>query len=328
MEDLEDLYCENLAEDRQGFDTRSTGKFHGNYYNRAIFPILSLDNIVPPVLHIMLGIVLKLFNLLLSRCREIDQQQVDNPTHQAALETNETEWARKREELFELETRLQGLGCAHVDLYNCQERIEQVLVGNYAEIDKIVHDSDNGAKRATANFERCTGVKCFVSEWDENVSWFLCEECEMWKHGLCELLTQSRQERIGQDLEEFRCLTFHSDDLLTLVEEQKQELRKERETVGAAVLETKTACSKFQETANKSMGNLEVKLNDILRSIKVDRQAFHGDIFVGNHCKIILAKHEYVCSVLEGDEIYDKIVHLLRVFGGNPATSVHQKISF
>lgn len=153
----------------------------------------------------------------------------------------------------------------------------------------------------------------------------------MWKHGLYELLTQSRQERIGQDLEPFRCLTcqgFHSDDLLTLVENQKQELRKERETVGAAVLETKTACSKFQETANKSMGNLEVKLNDILRSIKVDRQAFHGDIFVGNHCKIILAKHEYVCSVLEGDEIYDKIVHLLRVFGGNPATSVHQKISF
>ena len=99
------------------------------------------------------------------------------------------------------------------------------------------------------------------------------------------------------------------------MEEQKQELRKERETVGAAVLETKTACSKFQETAKKSMGNLEVKLNDILRSIKVDRQAFHGDIFVGNHCKIILAKHEYVCSVLEGDEIYDKIVHLLRVFG-------------
>ena len=48
------------------------------------------------------------------------------------------------------------------------------------------------------------------------------------------------------------------------------------------------------------MGNLEVKLNDTVRSIKVDCQTFHGDIFVRNHCKIILAKHEYVCIVLEG----------------------------
>ena len=48
------------------------------------------------------------------------------------------------------------------------------------------------------------------------------------------------------------------------------------------------------------MGNLEVKLNDTVRRIKVDCQTFHGDIFVRNHCKIILAKHEYVCIVLEG----------------------------
>ena len=60
------------------------------------------------------------------------------------------------------------------------------------------------------------------------------------------------------------------------------------------------------------MGNLEVKLNDTVRSIKVDCQTFHGDIFVRNHCKIILAKHEYVCIVLEGDQIYSKIVHFFR----------------
>ena len=108
--DIESLYCENLAEDRQGFDTRVTGKFHGNFYNRAIFPILSLDNVVPPVLHIMLGIVLKLFNLLLSRCRDIDQQLEDSPTHRATREANEIECERKRVELVELEAKLQGLG--------------------------------------------------------------------------------------------------------------------------------------------------------------------------------------------------------------------------
>ena len=204
-----------------------------------------------------------------------------------------------------------------MDLYNCQERIEQVLVGNYAEIDKIVRQSDNRAKQARGNFERCTGVKCFVSEWDENVNWFMCDECEMWKHGLCELLTQSRQERISQDLEQFRCLTcqgYHSDDLLTLVEDQKQELRVERENVGSAVLETKAALA-ILETEAESMGIIESELNAILTSIIVERQAFHGDIFVGNHCKIILAQHEYVCSVIEGDSMYPKFVQLFGVFG-------------
>ena len=102
----------------------------------------------------MLGVILKLFNLLLSICREIDQQQVDSPTHKAALEANETAWERKRVELIEIEKRLQGLGCAHVDLYNCKERIAQVLVGNIEELDRIVRKFNTGAERASANFEQ------------------------------------------------------------------------------------------------------------------------------------------------------------------------------
>ena len=51
----------------------------------------------------MLGVILKLFNLLLSICREIDKQQVDSPTHKAALEANETAWERKRVKLVELD---------------------------------------------------------------------------------------------------------------------------------------------------------------------------------------------------------------------------------
>ena len=62
------------------------------------------------------------------------------------------------------------------------------------------------------------------------------------------------------------------------------------------------------------MGSLERRLNDILHIIKVDRQAFHGDIFVGNHCKIILARHRFVCSVIKGDPMHADIVHLFSVF--------------
>ena len=92
-------------------------------------------------------------------------------------------------------------------------------------------------------------------------------------------------------------------------------MRQERETVGAAVLKTKTDCETFEETVNKSIGGLEVRLHDILHSIKVDRKAFHGEIFVGNDCKKIIAQNVYVCSVIKGDEMHSKIVQLFRVFG-------------
>ena len=77
------------------------------------------------------------------------------------LEANETAWERKRVEFIEIEKRLQGLGCAHVDLYNCKERIAQVLVGNIEELDRIVRKFNTGAERASANFEQFTGINPF-----------------------------------------------------------------------------------------------------------------------------------------------------------------------
>ena len=47
-----------------------------------------------------------------------------------------------------------------------------------------MRQTDNSAKQVRGNFEHCTGAKGFASEG------FKCEEYVIWKHGLCELLTQ------------------------------------------------------------------------------------------------------------------------------------------
>ncbi|XP_065681211.1 uncharacterized protein LOC136094902 [Hydra vulgaris] len=60
IQSLESAYNENLCEDRQGGNLRALGKFHNSIIAPVIFPIITLDNVVPPVLHIMLGVVLKL----------------------------------------------------------------------------------------------------------------------------------------------------------------------------------------------------------------------------------------------------------------------------
>ena len=51
-------YNESLCEDRQGRDLHKTGKLHFSVISRMMFPITSLDNVVPPILQ-------KLYEMLL-----------------------------------------------------------------------------------------------------------------------------------------------------------------------------------------------------------------------------------------------------------------------
>ena len=37
------------------------------------------------------------------------------------------------------------------------------------------------------------------------------------------------------------------------------------------------------------MGESEKRLLQILDDIDIKRQAYHGNVFIGNHCKVILA---------------------------------------
>ena len=66
IEDLEASHNENLVDDRGG-GLHKKRKFHESIISRALFPLKSLSHVVPPVLHIKLGIVLKLYQILLSK---------------------------------------------------------------------------------------------------------------------------------------------------------------------------------------------------------------------------------------------------------------------
>ena len=45
------------------------------------------------------------------------------------------------------------------------------------------------------------------------------------------------------------------------------------------------------------------------------RQAYHGNVFVGNHCKLVLKNHELLCSVVSDKPcIHGKLIDLFGVF--------------
>ena len=65
----------NLMDQANNGDMRKNGSKHYSVIAPMLFPLKSLDQVVPSVLHIKLGIVLLLYNLLLQKCREIDMEE-------------------------------------------------------------------------------------------------------------------------------------------------------------------------------------------------------------------------------------------------------------
>ena len=59
----------SLVSDKVGNVNRK-GKHHSSIIGSPLIPITSLSNIVPPVMHITLGIVLKLFEMILCEDRK------------------------------------------------------------------------------------------------------------------------------------------------------------------------------------------------------------------------------------------------------------------
>ena len=57
-----------------------------------------------------------------------------------------------------------------------------------------------------------------------------------------------------------------------------------------SVNELTVKCKRFREDLESSMEDFECLLWRILDDIGVKRQAHHENVFVGNHCKLILAK--------------------------------------
>ena len=60
------------------------------------------------------------------------------------------------------------------------------------------------------------------------------------------------------------------------------------------------ACDNLKARYTKIFGIREKLLNTALDSIKVVRQAFHGNVMVGNHCHIVLKKFKILTHVVNG----------------------------
>ena len=204
VQELEDCYNENLSDNRgsgnfhPNLNLNKTGRHHSSVSRRNLFPFVCLDNIVPPVLHITLGIVLKLFNLLLSKCRVLDG--VDSK----ALNHIEKKWEKKSKEMEKKEEQCRAVGRSYLDLRNLQERLQALFDDNAAEIDFIARQSEFSVKKKQSN-EKCKNMSCIISGFDDRISWIQCDSCKLWFHMLCEGVVTSDFSKISA-VRLYKCL--------------------------------------------------------------------------------------------------------------------------
>ena len=120
VDEIREHHVANVVDDRMNGSDRAMalrGKLHKSIVSSPVFPISSLDNVVPPVLHITLGIVLKMFNMLIEHVKSQDSAS-NEPTNDQSNKT----WREKSEELLGREAEFKRVRLKLLELHNIQAR--------------------------------------------------------------------------------------------------------------------------------------------------------------------------------------------------------------
>ena len=245
----------------------------------------------------------------------------DCTSNELGTQANEDEWKAKSRELLEREGEHKIICEKILDLLNIRERY---LAENEEELDEIAKLSSSAHKNRSKN-SRCGSVRCLISAFDneKHLEWVQCNFCDEWIHLMCEV-TPDRD--IGQidrmpTYECLRCQRFSVQEVFQHLEHQIEHLKSEKHSLEVEVLALSDICKKYRQDQEYSMGESEKQLLNILDEIGVKRQAYHGNVFKGNHCKVILAKDknqvynfEKLCSVLSDRLEREHFIEVFRLY--------------
>ena len=109
---------------------------------------------------------------------------------------------------------------------------------------------------------------------------------------MCEVTPDRDIEQIDRmpTYECLQCQRFSVQEVFQHLEHQIEHLKSEKHSSEVEVLALSDICKKYRLYRENSMGESEKQLLQILDEIGVKRQAYHGNVFIGNHCKVMLAK--------------------------------------
>ena len=152
------------------------------------------------------------------------------------------------------------------------------------------------------NVEKCNSAFCIVTVHDINIDWALCDDCDSWYHTMCEALTP--QEEISlTDNAMYKCVVCAGiEDIGDIYRSKISLLIDEEELINVSSIAARILCDDLKAKYSDIMGDREKRLSDALDSIKVVRQAYHGNVMVGNHCVIVLNRYHVLTDIIADNE--------------------------
>ena len=129
-------YHEMFA-DTAGGDYPKAGKFHESIIHAAIYKKKLLSEVVTPVLHIRLGTVLKLYQILPTKT----QQKDTSGKNTARIEKEQ--WERMSANFLELEVENVNDGSVFIDSQHLIDHLKAALSVDWQTLDDIVRGLEN-----------------------------------------------------------------------------------------------------------------------------------------------------------------------------------------
>ena len=123
-----------------------------------------------------------------------------------------------------------------------------------------------------------------------NINWIECVKCLNWVHCLCEgIFSQGTSLSDDTDFQCLRCQSFFAEESIRDYSVAKSNGNSKRQCkLELDIAELKSQSATLKDSIDSNIGVYECQLLKTLDRIKVVRQAYHGNVFIGNHCKIIL----------------------------------------
>ena len=108
------------------------------------------------------------------------------------------------------------------------------------------------------------------------------------------------------------------EDFVCKIKSLNEEVKSLKISINELTVKCEQLRQDFQE--GNSMGDLECRLLRVLDDIGVKCKAYHGNVFVGNHCKVIFAKDKNgvfifskLCSILPDESLRKKFFDLFEL---------------
>ena len=146
---------------------------------------------------------------------------------------------------------------------------------------------------------------------------FECVKCLNWVHCLCEgIFSQGTSLSDDADFECLRCQSFISEkSIRNYFVAKSNENRERQRKLELDIAELKSQCEALKDSIDLNIGDYECQLLETLDRVKVVHQEYHQNVFIGNHCKIILNIYEKLCDVVSDEpEFHEHISECFHIY--------------